>query len=352
MTYSVLIMHISSIQFILFLGLFFLWSCNDSQEPEEVVIENDFGFVKPEHFPEPSYTFSNNEVTKEGFNLGKALFFDPIFSRDGTVACSSCHDQTVAFADPQHRLSIGIEDRVGVRNAPQMTNLAFMNNFFWDGGVIHVDFIPLNAIENPLEMDEETSEVVVKLRNTETYPPMFAKAFGTDSVSTPRMLHALSQFMVMLVSADAPYDQYRLNKAELTNLQVQGLDIFEEKCASCHSGELFTDQSFRNNGLDSEFEDLGRGVITEDENDFGKFRVPSLRNVMLTKPYMHDGRFSSIEEVLAHYNEGVVFSESLDETLKGERLGIALTEDERLKIAAFLETLTDTNFISNPTFFK
>ncbi|MEQ8240122.1 MAG: cytochrome c peroxidase [Cyclobacteriaceae bacterium] len=330
----------------------FLWSCNDSQSPEAVDIKQEFAFVKPEHFPEPTYTFSNNEVTKDGFNLGKALFFDPILSKDGLVACSSCHDQSVAFADPQHRLSLGVDDRVGIRNAPQMTNLAFMNNFFWDGGVIHVDFIPLNAIENPLEMDEKTAKAIEKLRNTDSYPALFEKAFGTDSISTPRMLHALSQFMVMLISADSPYDRYRLNKGELTSLQLKGLEVFEEKCATCHSGELFTDQSFRNNGLDSQFDDLGRGIITEVESDFGKFRVPSLRNVMLTKPYMHDGRFSSIEEVLDHYNEGVVYSETLDASLNSEKLGIPLTEDQKVEIIAFLEALTDANFISNPTFFK
>lgn len=316
------------------------------QESSEV---NKFGFVKPEHFPEPTYTFDNNPVTEAGFNLGKRIFNDGALSRDGSVSCASCHDQAAAFSDPQHRLSIGIDGRIGDRNAPQIANLAFMKNFFWDGGVIHMDFIPLNAIENPKEMDEMPTAVIEKLQADSKYPEQFQEAFGTPKITTPRMLHALSQFMAMMVSSNSAYDKYLLEKGELTKEQLKGLELFEDKCSTCHSGVLFTDQTFRNNGLDSEFEDLGRGIITEKEVDHGKFKVPSLRNVELTAPYMHDGRFESLDDVLEHYAQNIHNSGTLDPFLKE---GIPMSEAEKSQIIAFLKSLTDYDFIANPQFFQ
>lgn len=312
-----------------------------------------FGFEQPEHFPTATYTFENNPVTEEGFELGKFIFNDPILSRDSTISCASCHDQRVAFADPQHRLSIGIDSQIGERNAPPIFNLAFINEFFWDGGVVHMDFIPLNPITNPLEMDQEVSVVVDKLKADPAYQAKFAAAFGEGTeINSARFLHALSQFMVMLVSADSKYDQYLLEGAELTDSELHGMELFEQNCTSCHEGALFTDRSFRNNGLDSEFEDVGRYLITELGEDLGKFKVPSLRNIALTKPYMHDGRFESLEEVLEHYSSGVQNSETLDPLLnQNGQLGISLSDQEKEDIIAFLETLTDQTFVSNPLFF-
>ncbi len=325
----------------------FLAGCQD--EPDK----DSFEFVRPPHFPEPTYTFENNPISREGFVLGKKIFNDPILSRDGSVACASCHDQTVAFADPQHRLSVGIDGRIGERNAPPIQNLAFIRNFFWDGGVIHVDFIPVNAITNPLEMDEDLSHVIEKMNANPEYIRLFNEVFGTDTITSPRMLHALSQFLVMMVSADSKYDQYVLGNDLLSAEEEAGLVLFETKCGTCHAGELFTDGSFRNNGIDTEFTDPGRARITEKESDQGKFRVPSLRNVMLTKPYMHDGRFKTIKEVLDHYAEEVKISTTLDPVLNSNEVpGIPLSEDEKVKIISFLNTLTDEEFISNPLFFK
>ncbi|MEQ8470412.1 MAG: cytochrome c peroxidase [Marinoscillum sp.] len=323
--------------------LLLVCACHDNAEVEA------FGFEKPAHFPEPTYTFDNNPVTEAGFILGKRIFNDGSLSRDGSVSCASCHDQAAAFSDPQHRLSIGIDGRVGDRNAPQIANLAFMKNFFWDGGVIHVDFIPLNAIENPKEMDEKPTEVIKKLQTDTKYPELFQQAFGTPEITTPRMLHALSQFMVMMVSSNSAYDKYLLGQEALTQEELKGLELFDEKCSSCHSGVLFTDQTFRNNGLDSEFTDLGRGVITEKDDDYGKFKVPNLRNVELTAPYMHDGRFESLAEVLEHYTNNIQHSGTLDPQLKD---GIAMSEEEKSHIISFLESLTDYDFIANPQFFK
>ncbi|WP_252737219.1 cytochrome-c peroxidase [Reichenbachiella agariperforans] len=315
--------------------------------------EIPFGFVQPEHFPAATYTFDNNPISKEGFELGKFIFNDPLLSRDSTVSCASCHDQRVAFADPQHRLSIGIDAQIGARNAPPIFNLAFVNAFFWDGGVTHVDFIPLNPIANPVEMDQDIAVVIEKMRASALYQQKFATAFGEGTeINSARMLHALSQFMVMMVSANSSYDQYLLEGAALSESALRGLALFEENCATCHEGNLFTDGSFRNNGLDAEVTDIGRYLITEEDGDLAKFKVPSLRNIALTAPYMHDGRFETLDEVLTHYSSGVQQSATLDPLLQaGGILGIPLSDAQQSDIITFLETLTDEEFVSNPLFF-
>jgi cytochrome c peroxidase len=326
-----------------------LMSCAAEEEPAK----NPYAFEIPANFPAARYTFQNNAVTAEGFELGRSLFYDGILARDGTVSCASCHQQHVAFADPLHRLSIGVDERVGIRNAPAIQNVAFKKFFFWDGGVNHVDFIPIAAIENPLEMDETMASVVSKLNADEKYRTRFRAAFGTEEVNSQRMLHALAQFMALMVSANSRYDRYIRNEGELLSPQeLRGLATFRVKCASCHATDLFTDDDFRNNGLDASFEkDNGRERITEFAGDRGKFKVPSLRNVALTMPYMHDGRFRTLEEVLTHYQSGVKDSETLDPLLRnGSTLGIAMTAAEKADILAFLQTLTDDSFLKDKRF--
>jgi len=314
---------------------------------------NPYAFKQPPHFPNATYTFANNQVTKDGFDLGKKLFFDPILSRDNSVSCNSCHQQSRAFADsPLHPRSIGVDNRMGMRNAPSLANMAFLPEFFWDGGVTHLDFVPINAIESEVEMDETLAGVLIKLNAHSEYPALFKKAFGNEKITSPYMLHALSQFMVIMVSADARYDRYLEGKERLTSEELAGLQIFKNKCASCHSGELFTDFSYRNNGLNVYFPDEGRARITEIESDLGKFRVPSLRNVELTAPYMHNAGIPSLQAVLDHYDEKLVDSPTLDPIFRNEdgSLGIPLTEIEKNQILAFLLTLTDREFTSNPLF--
>jgi len=329
----------------------FLSSCN-SEEPE--TSKDPYNFEQPENFPEPTYTFDNNPVTNEGFELGRKLFFDPILSRDNSVSCNNCHQQSRAFADtPLHPTSIGIDNKMGIRNAPALANMAFFPEFFWDGGVTHLDFVPINAIESPVEMDDKLANVIAKLNAHREYPELFNQAFGVDEITSPFMLHALSQFTNMMVSANSMYDQYiRGEGVELSSLELEGLSAFEAKCATCHAGELFTDFSYRNNGLNSSFTDLGRGGITESETDNGKFRVPSLRNAELTAPYMHNARFGTLEEVLDHYERGMVSSSTLDPLFKeGDQVrGIPLTSEEKASIIAFIKTLTDREFTSNPIF--
>ena len=326
-----------------------LWSCQESVRPEDTSLV----FERPPHFPEPTYTFDNNPITQEGFDLGKKLFFDPLLSRDNSVSCNSCHQQARAFADsPLHPTSIGIENKFGIRNAPALGNLAFMDEFFWDGGVTHLDFVPINAIESDVEMGETLENVVAKLNDHKEYPHLFKKAFGVDEITSPYMLHALSQFTVMMVSASSRYDKYVLGEGTLNEEELKGLALFEVKCSGCHSGELFTDFSYRNNGLNTSFEDKGRALISESNADLGKFRVPTLRNVALTAPYMHNARFETLEEVLDHYGGGMADSPTLDPLFKDGKqiIGIPLTHAEKRQIIAFIRTLTDEAFITDPKF--
>lgn len=312
-----------------------------------------YEFVRPENFPEPTYTFSNNPVTKDGFELGKRLFFDPILSRDASVSCNNCHIQATGFADSQqHPLSIGVDNRIGMRNAPPLTNLAFKDEFFWDGGVTHLDFVPINAIESEIEMDETLENLVRKLNAHPEYPALFKQAFDADTVALPFILQALSQFTVMMVSADSKYDKFIRDEGEMLSVnELEGRDVFQAKCASCHSGELFTDQSYRNNGLSDTFPDEGRARITEDVSDIGKFRVPGLRNVDRTAPYMHNAKFWTLREVLDHYDTGIVDSPTLDPMLKQNgQFGIELSENEKDRIIDFLKTLSDFDFVANTKF--
>lgn len=324
------------------------WACDRAKEAPL----DPYRLQLPKHFPPLIYNLDNNPITQAGFDLGKKLFNDPILSRDGSVACSNCHAQAVAFADPQHRLSVGVDNLIGIRNAPPLANLAFFEAYFWDGGVTHLDFVPINAIESEFEMGEKLIGVVHKLNRHSQYPSLFQEAFEyQDTINAPRLLHALSQYMNLLISADAKYDQYVRNEIALTAGELAGLAIFEKKCASCHSGALFTNQQYANNGLDSAFNDRGRALISEGMEDVGKFRVPSLRNVGLTAPYMHDGRFASLEEVLEHYNAGIIRSSTLAPQLqKAGQLGIPLTPQEKDQLIQFLMTLTDYEFISNELF--
>ena len=334
----------------IFLGLTIIFlSCeNLLVEPKNDNIQ----FITPAHFPEPTYTFKNNPVTQAGFELGKKLFNDPRLSSDNSVAYSNCHVKAVAFADPQHDFSVGVKDRLGIRNAPAIQNMAFMNEFFWDGSVSHLDFVPTNAIENPLEMDETLIHVVQKLNKIEEYRILFRKAFGDiDSINAPLMLHAFSQYVNMLVSANSKYDQFYLGKIELTQNEQKGLALFKIHCETCHSGILFTNQGYANNGLDTVFLDLGRALISEDDRDIGKFKIPTLRNIALTRPYMHNARFATLEQVLEHYANGVKNSPTLDERLKNNgKLGIPISKQEQQLIIEFLNTLTDRDFVSNELF--
>lgn len=319
-----------------------------TQEPDA-----DLKFTVPKNFPATVYDFSNNEITTAGFQLGRRLFYDAIFSRDSTIACADCHISFSAFSHVDHPTSHGIDGLFGKRNAPAIQNMAWRTTFFWDGGVPHLDLVPLNAIQSPVEMDELPANVVSKLNRHPEYPQLFKLAFpDRDSITGASMLQALSQFMNMLVSANSRYDRYVRNEAggSFSADEIAGLNLFREKCSACHTGELFTDQTFRNNGILNDFSlDKGRNEVSALPEDIGKFAVPSLRNVEKTPPYMHNGKFPTLQSVLDHYASGVKNSPTLDPLLSN---GITLTDTEKKQIIAFLKTLTDEEFIRDVRFQK
>ncbi|TKT92975.1 cytochrome-c peroxidase [Dyadobacter frigoris] len=315
-------------------------------------------WTKPTNFPDPVYNLSKNPLTEEGVALGKTLFYDQVLSKTNQISCASCHLQKAAFSHQGQSFSLGIHGQLSKRNSPAIQNMAWNPVFFWDGGVHDLDFVPFNPVQNPVEMGENVSNVIEKIKKVSdkkvvNYPKMFKAAFGTGEINSIRMMKALSQFMVTMVSADSPYDQYVAgNDNALRSEQKEGLTIFKKNCASCHAGELFTNYSFKNNGLAPlKANDTGRFDVTRLDKDKYKFKVPGLRNIGFTAPYMHDGRFKTLEEVLDHYSGNVIKSETLDPILIQENgeTGINLSKEEKKKVITFLKSLDDQKFLENPT---
>lgn len=318
---------------------------------EGIVYNTPMPLPIPSNFPKPVYDFSQNPLTKEGFELGRRLFYDPILSRDSTISCGSCHIQANAFTQHGHDLSHGIDDQLGTRNSPPIMNLAWSRFFFWDGGVFNLDLQPIGPIENPVEMDAHLPLVTAKLKQNSVYRSLFKRAFGTDTIRTATLMKALSQFMLQCVSANSKYDRYIRKEGEIFSPEEQiGLNLFHEKCASCHATDLFTDNRFHNNGLvPSTMNDSGRFRISLIEEDKYLFKTPSLRNVAVSAPYMHDGRFRTLMAVLDHYETGVQPSPTLDTRLfNNNKTGIALTITDKNNLIAFLNTLTDLSFLKDP----
>ncbi len=321
---------------------------------EKEVIETFVSFEKPANFPQPVYHFSTNTISKDGFELGRKLFYETLLSANNTISCGSCHIQTSAFTHHGHTVSHGILDRLGTRNSPPIMNLAWNTSFMWDGGIADLDLQSIAPITNHVEMDETMPNVLSKLRNSSQYPALFKKAFGSDEITTSDFLKALSQFMVMCVSSNSRYDSIMRNEPgkTFTTQEQQGYDIFKQKCNTCHKEPMFTDYSFRNNGISiSSVNDEGRYLITQNNADKYKFKVPSLRNLSFTAPYMHDGRFFTVDAVLDHYASQVQYTPNLDPVLQqGSSPGIPLTTDERVKLIAFLQTLNDHSFLTDKRF--
>ena len=344
------------LSFFLLLSLW-LVSCSeeDADSGYEAIVENDTLSIEiPNYFPEVTYNFEANPPTEKGFELGKKLFYDGKLSSDGVVSCGFCHIQDFSFTHHTHIVSHGVNGALGNRNAQPLQNMIFMNEFTWDGAAESLDAQPIIPITAEVEMNESFSNIIDKLQADEEYPQLFAEAFENGEVNTDNMLKAISQFLVMMVSADSKYDKILKNEgSQFTDEEEAGKVLFDQKCATCHAGVLFTDQSYRNNGLpiDPEYDDEGRSRVTGLQADKYKFKVPSLRNIQITYPYMHDGRFQTLAQVLDHYDSGMVATENLDPIFQqNETLGISLTEDEKQKIIAFLETLTDDNFLLDDRF--
>jgi cytochrome c peroxidase len=311
------------------------------------------GTGQPANFPVMVYGLAKNQPDAATFELGRRLFYDPRLSSDGRVSCGSCHQAAAAFAHLGHRLSPGVAGRLATRHAPALQNLRWRQGFMADGGVLSLELQTLAPLTSPDEMNTPLADALAKLNADPEYRQLFAAVYGPGQIDTPQFLRALAQFTAALTSANARYDKYVRHEAggTLTAPERRGRALFAAKCSSCHATDLFTDESFRNNGLDRTFaHDSGRAHITGRATDRGRFKVPSLRNVARTAPYMHDGRFATLAQVLAHYDHGVQPSTTLDPLLRqpGGRLGIPLSAAQRAELLAFLQTLTDNAFLTDP----
>lgn len=298
----------------------------------------------PLHFPKPRHTLEMDEAK---FELGKQFFFDPVFSKDSSISCASCHHQRTAFADSRP-LSLGVRGQIGKRNAPALQNLLWSNTFFWDGGVHNIDLIPLNPITNTKELDESMLHILWKINRSKNYVREAQRIYRSDTLTTYQVLEALTHYQAALISDRSKFDQYLIGKTKLSKEETEGYQLFQIKCGRCHQGPLQSDYSFRNNGLYKVSDtDMGRYEISLIEADKGKFKVPSLRNIEVTAPYMHNSAFSTLDAVLEHYASGIRYSPSLD---SGLRNGIRFERGEKEKIIAFLRTLTDREFLNDRRF--
>lgn len=313
------------------------------------VFSMDQLFVKPTYFPKPIYNFLNNPLTKEKIELGRVLFYDPLLSANNQISCASCHSPYNSFAHTDHDLSHGINDQIGLRNAPALMNLAWHSSFMWDGAVNHLDVQALAPITHPKEMGETINGVVSKLRADDLYKKLFWKAYRDSSITGEQVLKALSQFQLTLVSANSKYDRVKLGKERFTDQEKNGYQIFLKHCNSCHTEPLFSNYSYANNGLptDTTLNDYGRYEVTKDARDSLKFKVPTLRNLSFTYPYMHDGRFKKLNQVINHYNNGITPGKTLSQELRSP---IRLNSNEKTDLIAFLLTLDDKEFVFNERF--
>ncbi len=301
-------------------------------------------------WPEPIYDFEKNPITEEGFQLGRKLFYDPELSRDNTISCANCHLQYTGFTHVDHAVSHGIEGRKGTRNSPVLINLAWNSSFHWDGGVNHLDVQALNPIEHFAEMDNTLKNVLDYVNSSKQYRGEFFNAFGDSVASSKTLLQAFSQFTTSLVSSNSKYDQFTRGEVEFTAQEKNGLKLFDQHCNSCHIAPLFNSNDFASNGLsiDPTLNDLGRYGITKVGTDSLKFRIPTLRNIEHTYPYMHDGRYRKLREVVKYYADELdQINPYLSEKLKAD---MHLTETDQKDLIAFLCTLTDRTFLYNRRF--
>lgn len=330
-------------------SLVFLFSFRKEDDPRLRITPKDVVVKIPKGFPRPAYTFRKNKPTPEVFILGRKLFYDNILSKDNSTSCGTCHQQFAAFAHIDHALSHGIYGKIGKRNVPALQNLIWNTSFMWDGSVTNLEKQPINPITNPIEMDETMEHVVVKLRAEESYRNLFRNAFHDTAITKEGILKALTQFTGLMISTHAKLDRYMQGEAELTATEQHGLELFRSKCANCHQEPLFTDNRLRNNGLktDTSLKDTGKELLSGKVEDRGMFRVPSLRNVEVTYPYMHDGRFRTLTDVIKHYSNPDNFSAEADRSLF--TIG-RLSSGEQEALVAFLKTLTDPTFLRDRRF--
>ena len=314
-----------------------------------VITDKDVTLHIPKGFPKPNYRFKNNKLSPEIFVLGRKLFYDPILSKDSTISCESCHQRIAAFAHFDHPLSHGINGLIGKRNVPTLQNLIWQEGYMWDGGVNNLEVQPINPITNPVEMNESLVHVIGKLRSSKMYREEFRIAFNDTAITSEHILKALAQFTGLMISADSRYDRFMNGTDTFSAAEKSGLELFRAKCATCHEEPLFTDNTYRYNGIkpDTALKDKGRSAITGVQFDDYKFKVPTLRNAERTYPYMHDGRFRNLKSVLDFYGTPANFPPNTAKEMY--EIG-TLSEQNKKDLLAFLLTLTDKTFLYDRRF--
>ncbi|MFT5645791.1 MAG: cytochrome c peroxidase [Aureispira sp.] len=346
---------------ILFCIILLGYGCSIKEEP---VVYNPVAYtLNTRDLTAPNLP-TDNPLTVDGVYLGRMLFHENKLSLDASISCSSCHLQEYGFSDSA-TFSKGVNDLRGHRQAMSVFNLAWnTNGFFWDGRAPLLRNQALLPIQDALEMQETMPSVVAKLQAEQVYLDQFFKAFGDENITESRISLALEQFMFSIISVNSKYDQSLRGEATLTTAEQRGKDLFFNEynpsfpaisgadCAHCHSGKNFENDSYMNNGLDSIFADDGREKATLNTNDKAKFKVPSLRNIELTAPYMHDGRFATLEEVVKHYNTRLVNSLTMDPALlySYHNGGLQLSSQDVQDLIAFLKTLTDEDLATNEAY--
>ena len=347
--------------FLFFILLFSACKSDDEQTLPEAAFDDTPYILSIGALPPPDLP-ADNPLTEQGVHLGKMLFYEKMLSKDLSQACADCHKQVDGFSDST-RLSIGVEGLPGKRQAMPIFNLAWHSNaFFWDGRAPLLRDQALKPIQDPLEMNETLENVIAKLSASKTYTDQFIRAFGSDEITSEKMALAMEQFMLSVVSNNSKYDKFLRGEVILTNSERRGKDLFfleynpffpEQSgadCSHCHGGPNFENDRYMNNGLDTdaEFVDIGREEVTLNATDRAKFKVPSLRNIAVTAPYMHDGRFSTLEQVVDHYNEMIQESSTVDPAiLNTQQTGLLLTAEDKVDLINFLKTLTDETFLEN-----
>lgn len=328
-----------SIIFAFALTIALVASCKkkETEETPEPLPEalTPYTLICPSYFPQLIIP-ADNQLTVEGVELGRKLYYDTILSNNGR-ACASCHTQQYAFSNP-------------VPNSMSHVNLAWNNKFLWNG-LVEGKLEDIMAFEVNVFFNTD----VTKLNNSSTYPTLFKKIFNSSSITTQQVAYALAQFIRTQSSTNSKFDKYLRYETSLTSPEMNGFILYNTEkgdCFHCHSLGLFNDNAYHNNGNDSVFAGVNRGhfEVTGNANDMGKFKTPTLRNVELTAPYMHDGRFATLEDVIEHYNSGVKQSSTLDPIFSkpNHLFGLQLTTQEKSELLAFLKTLTDSTFINNP----
>lgn len=307
-------------------------------------------FSIPKGWPKPATDiFAKNRLTEQGFQLGKKLFYDSRLSSDKEVSCAGCHQPFAAFSTFDHDLSHGVGNSFTNRNAPALMNLAWMTSYHWDGGVNHIEVQPLAPITATNEMGQTLDTLLTFLKADTSYRRLFKAAFGDPNINSQRMLKALAQFTGSLVTFNSKYDRVQNGLDTFTRFEKNGYALFKANCASCHKEPLFTDNSFRNNGISlNRFNDVGRQKITGSVADSLKFKVPTLRNIQVTGPYMHDGRIFSVPQVLDHYIAKTANPHAGMDTLLQKP--IVLNKLQKNELTYFLYTLTDTSFTKSRRF--